>query len=80
LLINIGFEWDLNRKQSTSSHNGRNKDLASYTKESSDVRVPQQFTDIHLLDADLKDKEEIITRNQTAETSCGKIKVLEFSC
>eukprot|EP00592_Proboscia_alata_P009628 CAMPEP_0194355138 /NCGR_PEP_ID=MMETSP0174-20130528/3113_1 /TAXON_ID=216777 /ORGANISM="Proboscia alata, Strain PI-D3" /LENGTH=42 /DNA_ID= /DNA_START= /DNA_END= /DNA_ORIENTATION= len=41
-------------------------ELASCTKESSDVCVPQQFAGIHLLDADLNDKEEIITRNQTA--------------
>eukprot|EP00592_Proboscia_alata_P017159 CAMPEP_0194395382 /NCGR_PEP_ID=MMETSP0174-20130528/124391_1 /TAXON_ID=216777 /ORGANISM="Proboscia alata, Strain PI-D3" /LENGTH=415 /DNA_ID=CAMNT_0039191309 /DNA_START=144 /DNA_END=1388 /DNA_ORIENTATION=- len=86
LLHNIGFEWNLNRKQSTSSHNGRNKDLASYTKESSDIHVPQQFADIHLLDAanqylsssvnnendfDHRDKiQKVSLKNELKESDC----------
>jgi len=79
LLKNIGFKWDVNIIQNNSS-DSQYKDLLSYENDIGGTRVPQQFAEIHLKEAGVTRKEEIVQKTQNGESSCGKIKVMEFSC
>mmetsp|Transcript_28881 Transcript_28881/g.35216 ORF Transcript_28881/g.35216 Transcript_28881/m.35216 type:complete len:140 (+) Transcript_28881:130-549(+) len=68
------------RSTHRNSSDNQYKDLASHARDFGDARVSQQFAESHRIDAILPRKEEISERTPNGETSCGKIKVIEFSC
>jgi len=80
LLNNIGFEWKVDTIRSSASPDGQCKDTAIYLKRFGKNCVPQQLSEIHLMNAGSTRKEEIINKVKNAKVSLGKIKMIEFSC